>query len=97
MGLGDLWYKGRCGVRDDVDSGTCQWTQGCVDREAYGDLWDSGTCGLGDDVEFGRYGRVDLRTWSWGQIGRMELGICDLGDVWIRSCPERACQQYGSA
>ena len=69
VGLGDLWYKGRCGVRDDVDSGTCQWTQGCVDREAYGDLWDLGTCGLGDDVEFERYGRVDLRTWSWGQIG----------------------------
>ena len=39
---GDLWDSGTCGIRDDVDSGTCQWTQGCVDREAYGDLWTRG-------------------------------------------------------
>ena len=48
-------------------------------------LWDVWTRGRGlrDNEDFGTM-------WSLGRVGS---GSCELGDVWTRWCPERACQQ----
>ena len=67
----DMFTKGRCGVRDNVDLRTCgpgedvnwdMWTRRRVDLGTCGTrgLWDSVKCGLRD-------------VWTWEQCGLWDV------------------------